>query len=156
MAPELWEGGRSSPASDIYALGVILYEMVTGHRPFADHGGDALPKAPTSYAPSLSPKWNRAILRCLESSPRARPTDPTLVAQCLEGRPRHLTLVWTAAMLSLAVLGLYSVRERFWPPPSVRLAILSPAVSPTMTEMTEGLLQDVADRIGRTSAGPPS
>jgi serine/threonine protein kinase len=37
MAPEQLTGGRPTPAADIYALGVMLYEMVAGRRPFAGH-----------------------------------------------------------------------------------------------------------------------
>jgi serine/threonine-protein kinase len=60
IAPELWEGKSASVQSDIYALGCILYEMVTGQRLFNGQTPLAIMKAHFS-APSLPAAWPAAV-----------------------------------------------------------------------------------------------
>ncbi|MGK2859326.1 MAG: protein kinase domain-containing protein [Thermoanaerobaculia bacterium] len=94
MAPEQFEGKEASSASDIYSFGVVLYEMVTGRKPFdgatpisqAIQRLKAPPSSPAKFCLGLDPVWETAILRCLESDPAARFTSPLDVVAALEGR----------------------------------------------------------------------
>jgi tetratricopeptide (TPR) repeat protein len=79
MAPEQFEG-MSDQRSDLWAAGVVLYEMATGQRPFAEtllaRLKDAIlhkdPARPTALNPSLSQGLERVILRALEKDPKRR------------------------------------------------------------------------------------
>jgi len=83
MAPEQLLGQPVTPAVDIYALGVVLFEMVTGQRPFGAKAGlaeaakrvTAPPPSPRTIVASLPVAWDRAILRCLERDPAKRFAD---------------------------------------------------------------------------------
>ena len=80
MAPEQIKGEEITPVSDIYALGVVVYEMVTGQRPFTGYSNMTIatkhlqdePLPPRDLVPSLDPNWNEAILHCLRKSPAER------------------------------------------------------------------------------------
>jgi len=95
MAPEQIEGGEITPAVDQYALGVVLFEMVTGDLPF--RGDNVLqtaarrlseaPPSPRDLVPQLDPLWERTILRCLGRRPGDRFRDVLAVARTLEGAP---------------------------------------------------------------------
>jgi serine/threonine-protein kinase len=93
MAPEQLSGKGASVQSDIYALGLVLYEIFTGRKPFeaatlADwkrrHSEDQ-PTAPSTVTPGLDPVVERVILRCLEKDPKARPRSVAAVAAALPG-----------------------------------------------------------------------
>jgi serine/threonine protein kinase len=92
MAPEQLESGETSFRSDIYSLGLVLYEMVTGALPFRAETpiGSALLRirgampSPRSIRPELSPTWESVIQRCLEHDPERRFSSPAEIASDLE------------------------------------------------------------------------
>ncbi len=93
MAPEQLTGKEVSAQSDIYALGVVLYEMFTGKRPFnastrADlvrMEEDGQPPAPRTIVKDIDPAVESVILRCLEPDPRKRPQSALAVLGALPG-----------------------------------------------------------------------
>ena len=83
MSPEQAAGEKVDPRSDLYSLGVVLYEMFTGRRPFqaASFGAYVVqhmttrPLKPSELAhpgAPISEEMDRTILRCLEKEPQAR------------------------------------------------------------------------------------
>jgi hypothetical protein len=90
MAPEQLAGREVTVRSDLYALGLILYELFTGEPAF-EVAGEVLrrrgstPKPPSSHVKGLSPAVEAAILRCLEPDPQARPPSALSVAAALPG-----------------------------------------------------------------------
>jgi len=83
MAPELLAGGAASVKSDVYALGLVLYELFTGHQPFPP--GATEPASPSSHVEGLDPAVERVLLRCLSRDPRGRPATALSVAAALPG-----------------------------------------------------------------------
>jgi eukaryotic-like serine/threonine-protein kinase len=151
MAPELWQGQRPTRASDIYALGVVLYEIVTGRLPFAGRSVEnhAPPPAPADLVKGLDPRWNDVICDCLNNSPQQRPADAAEVLARLERRPlRKAPLI--ALALVLVTASVPQVRERIvdlFTPANLRLAILPLQGASDTVATGEGALQDVADRL---------
>jgi tetratricopeptide (TPR) repeat protein len=99
MAPEQIQGSRVGPAADIYALGVVLYEMLTGELPYPEDSPLAMavkktrerPVAPETLAPALRRTWSAAMYRCLEPDPKKRFADVREILTHLETRsPRRL------------------------------------------------------------------
>ncbi|MFQ5777854.1 MAG: protein kinase, partial [Terriglobia bacterium] len=80
MAPEQLRGEEVDARTDIHALGAILYEMVTGRRPFPETHGPRLtdailhqaPPPPGRLKPNLSTRLEEIILKCLEKEPEHR------------------------------------------------------------------------------------
>ena len=91
-APEQAQGEIVSPAADVYALGIVMYEMLTGRTPFdgdtpvavaMQHIQDT-PAPPTQLNPNIPPALEEIILRCLEKVPEMRFRDGSVLARALE------------------------------------------------------------------------
>jgi len=80
MAPEQLRGGPVDARTDIYAIGVVFYEMATGKRPFGDAQGARLiadiqqspPRPPRWVVPAVPARLEEVILKCLEKDPDNR------------------------------------------------------------------------------------
>jgi tetratricopeptide (TPR) repeat protein/predicted Ser/Thr protein kinase len=155
MAPEQLEGGEATARSDIWALGIVLYEMASGVRPFS---GDNLYRLCTGIitepfpplAENVPPGLAAVIRRCLEKEPALRYQRAGEVRAALEAlEPSSATgtrivstttgtkswafLWWTAAGVALlgVVAGAVWLAKKYPRPPKpaverVQLAVLSP------------------------------
>ena len=93
MAPELFDGKRASVQSDLYALGLILYELHTGKRPWEARSvrewgrrhTEEQPLSPSSVVPDMDANVEGIILRCLDKNPASRPRSAIQVAAALPG-----------------------------------------------------------------------
>ena len=93
MSPEQFAGREVSLKSDLYSLGLVLYELFTGKRPFDAPSTEEMvrlrdksaPTAPSRYVKGLDPLIERVILRCLEKDAVKRPASALQVAGALPG-----------------------------------------------------------------------
>ena len=93
MAPEQLSGKEVSAQSDIYALGVVLYEMFTGKPPFSASSREellnvkqqGLPASPRSIVKDMDPVVENVVLRCLGADPKSRPVSAYSVLAALPG-----------------------------------------------------------------------
>jgi tRNA A-37 threonylcarbamoyl transferase component Bud32 len=109
MAPELTKGAKfASPASDQYALGVMLYECATGQRPFTGesyydmmHAIVTAPvKAPSEIRESLSPEFDEMVLRAMHRDPACRfPSIQALGSALLSFGDKTAWALWEGEFL---------------------------------------------------------
>src|SRR5262245_35093955 len=93
MAPKQLAGKAVTQRSDIYALGLVLYEIFTGKKAYkaatpaelAQLQEQSSPTSPSSHVADIDPTIERVILRCLEFDPRNRPASALAVASALPG-----------------------------------------------------------------------
>jgi serine/threonine protein kinase len=115
MAPEQVEGKPAQPSFDIYALGLVVFEMLTGRKPFAGETPLASaverltrpPPRPSDVVAALHPAWDQIVVRCLATDPSARFASVDEIATHLSSmtrrgrRPAH----GKASTLAAATLG---------------------------------------------------
>jgi serine/threonine protein kinase/tetratricopeptide (TPR) repeat protein len=130
MSPEQIEGKELTPASDIYALGLVIYEMVTGARPFEAETPISMavrrlteePMSPRSLSPGLDAVWEAVILKCLQREPANRFAKAGEVTSALTGEkvapPRkagkEATLKLTVILMLAAMFSLASYAFHLW------------------------------------------
>jgi len=138
-APEQVQGRRGDARADLYALGVMLYEMLTGERPHSSHDAESLARQiaqvpaprPTRFNRQVSPAIEEIVLMCLEKEPGRRyltaldlaadlrrldPESRASVPHTTLDRAERLWAVgWVAlglALVTLVLLGLDVGRSR--------------------------------------------
>jgi len=125
MAPEQLTGDEVTPATDVYALGLLLYEALTGSLPFADKTpfSGALRRLATpapalrSRLPELPPVWAEAVDGCLRRDPGDRFASAREVAAALRGalpRRRPGATNRRLVAVALAVLAVLAVTAVVW------------------------------------------
>ncbi len=93
MSPEQLAGREVSVSSDIYSLGLVLYELFTGRKAFEGKTlaellrkqSETTPMSPSTLVHEIDPAVERVILRCLENDARLRPPSALAVAAALPG-----------------------------------------------------------------------
>ena len=127
MAPEQLAREEVSVRSDIYALGLVMYEMLTGKRAFESKTLDELiqgqasiaSNVPTDLAGVVQPRLLETILQCLDRDPSRRPGSATAVAGMLQAVlldtrstwRRLLQVVLQALTFGMAAAGLLAVAK---------------------------------------------
>jgi TolB-like protein/tetratricopeptide (TPR) repeat protein len=158
MAPEQLTGDADSPLTDVYALGVLLFEMLTGRRPFVKERAEALmfeifgsaPPTVHSLRPDVPADLDQLVMACIAKAPSDRPASAAAVSVVLRGSGGASSGVTSAeraavdAIRSIAVLPLRNTSG-------------DPAQEYFVDGMTEAIISDLARIkalrvISRTSA----
>ncbi len=167
MAPEQRKGAPEDERTDVFALGVLLHQMLTGQRPFGAAGGSALQLRPPVLEIAASPALSELVARMLERDPTRRPRDGAEVATSLAAIQRELDSSpstpsgpirarrrWRLALgVAAASLATALAVRLLWPgspappPPAGRLALADVANDTGEPELeVSGLLRTVIEQ----------
>src|SRR5205814_6600601 len=145
VAPERIAGAEATGATDVYALGVLLFESLTGTVPFGTSWDDLTAlseddrRPPPLDVPGLPPAVAAICRRCLSLDPSARPTAAEVHAtltKVAEGRHFRWWIPVAAALLVAAVLSVVLVANRQSGEPSASPSNpVAPAPSPIVTSI---------------------
>jgi tetratricopeptide (TPR) repeat protein len=146
LSPEAAEGKATDARSDIYSLGIILYEMVTGKRPFESETAagylhqhiQAKPVPPSSLNPQVPVSLEKVILKCLEKDPakryktardllralteESRRSEAAVQPQPRQGRKRWRALL-AAVGFAILLLAFFFGRHILSPPSGERISL---------------------------------
>jgi serine/threonine protein kinase/Tfp pilus assembly protein PilF len=124
MSPEQLEGQEADHRTDIYSLGLILYEMLTGRLPYDEHAGLAvlliqktrIPPSPKKFNPHIPDSLCHAVLRCLEKKRDKRFQDVAALREELGHIEAALHLTTTAPRTGKTQMITTAIRARLrWP-----------------------------------------
>ena len=126
MAPEQFRGGGVDARADIYAAGVVMYEMASGHPPFQADELPALVRqhrldpVPPLATPGLPRHYARAVRLALEKDPARRPGDASLLLRALDGEVVVATARRRGFAIALAVATAVGLGVRWAKPDPAR------------------------------------
>jgi tRNA A-37 threonylcarbamoyl transferase component Bud32/tetratricopeptide (TPR) repeat protein len=142
MAPEQFVSARVTQAADIFSLGVVMYQMVSGELPFPAAPIAKALEARLSAPPAPPPALRRPILRCLRPNPADRPeTIEDLAREISGGRlSRRVVVTGGAVAAAAAVVG-----SRWWVrsdvPPGLPLLLLETVAGDGNGPLLDALLR---------------
>src|SRR3954467_5101503 len=123
LSPEQAQGHAVSPVSDLYAIGIVLYEMLTGRVPF---DGDSavtialkqvseVPPPPSAWNPAVPPELDAIVMHALEKDPAARFTSADEFIAALQAAADRIA---SGAALGPGTVAFGAVGSAIAPPPA--------------------------------------